>query len=142
MTPEQVDLVKSTVSVVQREAERFSMVFYDRLFELEPATRALFPSDLTEQRGKLVDELSFLAAAVGDLPAFIENARHLGARHHHYGVRPEHFEPVELALLEALASVLGESFTAEVERAWRRLYRLIAETMLEGSAGELFARMQ
>lgn len=139
MTPEQLALVADTVPRVTSDGDRFSARFYDRLFELEPETRALFPSDLTEQRGKLVDELSFLAGAVEDLPAFIESARRLGARHHRYGVKPEHFPLVEQALLAALSDVLSDGFTAEVEAAWRRLYRLIAETMLEGAAGQMFA---
>jgi hemoglobin-like flavoprotein len=138
MTPEQRELVQSTATIVEREAERFSTVLYDRLFALDAVTRTLFPADITQQRAQLVDELSFLAAAIKDLPTFIEHARRLGARHHRYGVRPEHFELMEPALLEALRSVLGDEFTDDVERAWRRLYRLIAETMLEGSAGELF----
>ena len=138
MTPEQRELVRSTVTVVERESERFSAVLYDRLFALDTTTRALVPADLAQQRSRLVDGLSFFAAVVGDLPAFIEHARRLGARHHAYGVRPESFEHMEHALMDALQSVLGDEFTEDVGRAWRRLYRLIAETMLEGSAGELF----
>ena len=138
MTPEQRELVQSTVTVVERDSERFSAALYDRLFALDATTRALFPADITHQRSRLVDELSFFTTAIGDLPRFIEHARRLGARHHAYGVRPESFEHMEDALLDALQSVLGDEFTDDVGRAWRRLYRLIAETMLEGSAGELF----
>jgi hemoglobin-like flavoprotein len=138
MTPEQRELVQSTVTVVEHESERFSAVLYDRLFTLDATARALFPADITQQRSRLVDGLSFFAATVGDLPTFIEHARRLGARHHLYGVEPESFEHMEHALLDALQSVLGDEFTDDVGRAWRRLYRLIAETMLEGSAGELF----
>lgn len=138
MTPEQRALVQSTVTVVERESEQFSTVLYDRLFALDVSTRRLFPADITQHRTQLVDRLSFFAAAIGDLPTFIDHARRLGARHHRYGVEPEYFELMEDALLDALQSVLGDRFTDDVERAWRRLYRLIAETMLEGSAGEMF----
>jgi hemoglobin-like flavoprotein len=139
MTPEQRDLVISTLEVVEQAGAQFSIVFFDRLFELDPSIRVLFPSDLGRQRAQLVPELSFFVAAVADLPAFIERARRLGALHHRGGARPEHYEVAEGALLAALSCVLGATFTTDVERAWRRLYRLIAETMLEGSASELFA---
>ena len=138
MTPEQRTIVQSTVMVVERESDQFSTVLYDRLFALDGEIRTLFPADITQQRTQLVDGLSFFAATIGDLPTFIEDARRLGARHHRYGVGPEYFGLMERALLEALRSVLGDDFTDDVERAWRCLYRLIAETMLEGSAGELF----
>jgi hemoglobin-like flavoprotein len=139
MTPEQLDAIQATARAVEAEAERFSMRFYERLFALAPETRAMFPEDMTAQRGKLVDELVFLADAAGDLPAFTERARELGSRHQTYGVQPQHYDMVCAALLGSLAEVLGAGWTAENEQAWDRLYRLIAETMLEGAAGSLFA---
>jgi hemoglobin-like flavoprotein len=39
----------------------------------------------------------------------------------------------------ALSEVLGAAWTPEAEGAWRRLYELISETMLEGAAGSVFA---
>jgi hemoglobin-like flavoprotein len=139
MTPEQLDAIRATARAVEAKAERFSTRFYDRLFALAPETRAVFPDDMTAQRGKLVGELVFLADAAGDLPAFTERARELGSRHQAYGVQPQDYDVVCAALLSSLAEVLGADWTAENEQAWDRLYRLIAETMLEGAAGSLFA---
>jgi hemoglobin-like flavoprotein len=139
MTPEQLDAIRATARAVEAEADRFSTRFYERLFVLAPETRAMFPDDMTAQRGKLVGELVFLADAAGDLPAFTERARELGSRHQAYGVLPQHYDLVCAALLGSLAEVLGAVWTAENEQAWDRLYRLIAETMLEGAAGSLFA---
>jgi nitric oxide dioxygenase len=139
MTPEQLDLISDTASSIEADADRFSMRFYERLFELSPATRALFPDDLTEQRGKLVDELVFLVSAASDLPAFLDRAHDLGARHQTYGVRPGDYDSVRTALLDSLALVVGARWTEESRRAWQALYRLIAETMLEGAAGSLFS---
>jgi nitric oxide dioxygenase len=142
MTPEQLSLISETVGIVVADADRFSTRFYERLFELAPATRKLFPGDLTEQRGKLVDELAFLAGAATDLPAFIDRARHLGARHQTYGVRPGDYDIVRTALLDSLALVVGAQWTADSSHAWQALYRLIAETMLEGAAEALFTAGQ
>lgn len=139
MTPEELEAIDRTVRAVEAEPDRFAAGFYDGLFTLSPEARHLFPEDLTEQRGKVVDELVFLAGAARDLPDFTARARELGARHRHYGVRVEHYPRVEQALLEALAEVLGEQWTPLVEGAWRALYHLIAETMVEGASGELFS---
>jgi nitric oxide dioxygenase len=138
MTPEQLELIGTTVADVQDHAQSFSACFYERLFDLAPDTRAMFPDDLAEHRRKLVEELSFLAEGVSDLPSFVERARDLGARHHHYGVRPRHYDVVEQALLAALADALGPVWNPTTTLAWQRLYRLMAETMLEGSAGASF----
>ncbi len=138
MTPHQLELVGGTVSDLEAHRDEFATRFYDRLFALAPETRVLFPDDMTEQRRNFVDEVSFAAAAVADLPAFVERARDLGARHHRYGVRPDHYEVAEQALLGALADVLGPAWSPATVLAWQRLYRLLAETMLEGSAGPSF----
>jgi hemoglobin-like flavoprotein len=139
MTPEELEAIHRTVRAVEAEPDRFAARFYDGLFALSPDTRHLFPDDMTEQRGKVVDELVFLAGAASDVPGFTARAKELGARHRHYGVRAEHYPRVEQALLDALAEVLGEQWTPLVEGAWRALYHLIAETMVEGASGELFS---
>jgi nitric oxide dioxygenase len=138
MTPEQLALVGSTLAEVEANPDAFSTCFYERLFALAPQTRSLFPDHMSEQRRKLVAELSFLAEAVSDLPRFVERARDLGARHHRYGVRSGDYEVVEQAILIAVADVLGPEWNQATMLAWQRLYRLMAETMLEGSAGAAF----
>lgn len=139
MTPEQLELVGRTAEQLEESGEPFGSVFYDHLFAVWPDTRALFPDDLTAQRAKLVDEVVYLAEIASDLDGFLERTRQLGARHHHYGVRAEHYDFVESALMTALADVLGHGFTDEVEAAWRRLYRLVAETMMEGASTQLYS---
>jgi hemoglobin-like flavoprotein len=49
-------------------------------------------------------------------------------------VRAAHYRTVEVALLDALAVVLGEKFDAPTREAWADAYNLVAETMLEGAA--------
>jgi nitric oxide dioxygenase len=138
MTPEQLEIVGATLADVEAHSDAFSACFYERLFALAPETRALFPDDIAAQREKLVAELSFLAEAVSDLPRFVERARDLGARHHRYGARAGHYEVVEQATLVALADALGPEWNQTTMLAWQRLYRLMAETMLEGSGGAAF----
>jgi hemoglobin-like flavoprotein len=139
MTPEQLELVNSTVADVEANSDAFSACFYEHLFSLAPETRVLFPDDLTDLRVMLVTELSFLARTVVDLPRFVERARDLGARHHRYGARPGHYEVAEEAILIALADALGPAWNETTMLAWQRLYRLMAETMLEGSSRAAFA---
>jgi hemoglobin-like flavoprotein len=138
MTPEQLELVSSTLADVETRSDAFSACFYEQLFASAPETRVLFGDEIDEQRDKLVAELLFLAGAVCDLPTFVERARDLGARHHRYGVRPGHYEVVEQAFLAALADALGAAWNETTLLAWQRLYRLMAETMLEGSCGPAF----
>ncbi len=54
MTPEQIALVQTSFAHVVPIADTAATLFYDRLFALDPTLRRLFPSDLTEQRHKLM----------------------------------------------------------------------------------------
>ena len=55
MSPEQKALVKETWQKAAPTADAVARLFYDRLFEIDAATRSLFKkTDLTEQRRKLI----------------------------------------------------------------------------------------
>jgi hemoglobin-like flavoprotein len=138
MTPEQLELVRATLVEVEEDPDAFGARFYERLFASDPDARALFPERMADQRRKLVEELALLAGMVSDMPAFVERAREMGARHCRHGVRSSHYVVMERALLLAFADLLGPRWDRATLLAWQRLYRLMAETMLEGSAGTVF----
>lgn len=135
MTPTDLNLI--TDSAAALDPEPFAACFYDTLFELAPAARALFPDDLREQRAKLMNELTTLigfatSAADGDVDRFVARAHRLGARHTTYGAEPEHYDIVGAALLAALRDHVTD-WSDPHETAWSRLYRLVATTMQEGA---------
>jgi hemoglobin-like flavoprotein len=138
VTPEQLDIVETTTRQLEAQPRRFADTFYNRLFEIAPHTRELFPEDLTIQKAKLVDEVTFLAGSASDLGTFIARAGELGARHHGYGVHAADYAHVEEALLAAISEVLCDAATEPTMAAWRRLYRLISETMIDGATDELY----
>ena len=53
MTPDQIKLVQQSFAKVAPISEQAAVLFYDRLFEIAPSVRAMFPNDMTEQRRKL-----------------------------------------------------------------------------------------
>jgi hypothetical protein len=48
MTPDQVKLVQESFSRVAPISETAAVIFYDRLFEVAPSVKAMFPADMTE----------------------------------------------------------------------------------------------
>ena len=139
MTPEELALVTESADIVCADADSFADSFYSTLFEIAPESRALFPTAMTDQKGKLVDELVFLVDAAQDLDNFVQRARSLGARHAGYGVRFNDYDAVGAALISAVAEQVGEDWTMEHQRACQKLYRLIADVMREGASSQLFA---
>jgi hemoglobin-like flavoprotein len=134
MNAAQIHLIRKTFASVERQADVAALVFYRRLFELDPRLRPLFTSDIQEQGKKLTD---MLAAALSLLERPVELAgelEELGARHVNYGTRPEHYSTVRQALLDMLAEVLGDAFSPAVKQAWDELYDFIEAAMLRGAA--------
>ena len=134
MTPEQLDLVESSVAALGPVLDDVVEAFYDRLFELEPATRQLFGGDLVAQRTKFAAELAFIMTTIRRHETFVATASDLGRRHGELGVHPEQFRSAGVALLDAIAGALGPAWTPELSDAWRLAYSLTAETMMARTA--------
>ena len=69
MTPEQVSLVQESFAKVAPISEQAAVLFYDRLFEVAPAVKAMFPADMKEQRKKLMGTLAVVVNGLGNLGA-------------------------------------------------------------------------
>ena len=54
MEPAKVALVQESFRKVVPIADQAADLFYDRVFELAPAARPMFPDDLREQKKKLM----------------------------------------------------------------------------------------
>lgn len=133
MKPEQIALVQQSFAKVAPIAEDAAVIFYDRLFALDPSLRQLFKGDMKEQGRKLMTMLNVAVAGLSDLDKIVPAVRQLGVRHRNYGVKPEHYETVGEALLWTLEQGLGSAFTDEVRGAWAAVYQTLASTMLEAA---------
>ena len=129
MTPQQVELVQTSFEKVVPIAATAADLFYDRLFEIAPETRTMFPQDLTQQKAKLMSMLGTAVANLHQLETILPAVRDLGRRHKGYGVASEHYAPVGAALLWTLEKGLGPDFTPEVKAAWTDTYTALAGVM-------------
>jgi len=91
MTPEQVRLVQESFAKVAPIADQAAVMFYDRLFELAPQVKTMFPADMTEQRRKLMATLAFAVNGLANLQSVLPAASALAKRHIAYGAKPEHY---------------------------------------------------
>jgi len=136
MTDDQVYLLRKSFHRVEQQSRVAALVFYRRLFELDPRVRPLFKTDIEEQSGKLMDMLG-LVLSLSERPERLRTElRELGARHVGYGVRNEHYETVGRALLDMFAQVLAEDFTPPIRSAWTEFYKFMANAMKEPEINE------
>jgi hemoglobin-like flavoprotein len=134
MNPRQKELVQSSFAKVAPIADQAADLFYGRLFEIDPALRPMFPSEMKEQKTKLMQMLTAAVKGLDNLETLVPIVRQLGARHIGYGVKDEHYGTVAAALLWTLERGLGEAFTPETKEAWVVVYGILAATMQEGAA--------
>jgi hemoglobin-like flavoprotein len=135
MTPDQVKLVQQSFSRVAPIADQAATVFYDRLFEVAPQVKAMFPADMSEQKKKLMATLAVVVSGLSDLPAILPAASALAKRHVAYGAKPEHYPVVGSALLWTLEKGLGGGWTSDVAEAWTAAYGTLSGFMISEAYG-------
>ena len=139
MTPRQIELIRTSWTAVEPIADVAATLFYDRLFEADPAIRRLFRStDMAAQRKNLIQTLTVVVRSLDRLEQIVPAVQALGRRHGGYGVRPAHYDMVGAALLWTLEQGLGDAFTPELGEAWAEAYSILATVMIEAAeAAEL-----
>ncbi|MBE7201298.1 MAG: hemin receptor [Parafilimonas terrae] len=129
MTPEEVRLVRSTSDVFLAVNTRVADRFYDRLFEIEPGVRALFPADLHRLKLKLMNTLATVVGSLDRPDMFRSILLQIGQQHGQLGIRDQHYEAGRVALMDGLELALGARFTAAVRDAWHVAYGEVQATM-------------
>jgi hemoglobin-like flavoprotein len=112
LTANDIALVRASFAKVLPIKDAAADLFYNRLFEIAPQLRAMFPSDLK---------------------TLVPHVKALGARHAGYGVTVTHYSIVGEALMWTLERGLGGAFTPEVRSAWAKVYGILAGTMQTGA---------
>ena len=134
MTPEQVTMVQESFKKVVPIAGTAADLFYNRLFEIAPEVRPLFPDDLAEQKKKLIAMLATAVTNLHQVDKILPAVEDLGKRHVAYGVTDKMYEPVGAALLWTLEQGLGPDFTPELKGAWTETYMTLAGVMQKAAA--------
>lgn len=134
MTPQQIHTIRKSFAELSRHDQVAGLVFYRRLFELDPALRPLFKDDIEVQSKKLIDMLGILIAMLEQPLGLEMELRAMGARHLGYGVKDAHYAVVGQALLDMLSETLDGKFTPEIRTAWTALYRAVESLMKEGAS--------
>jgi len=133
LTTAQIALVRDSFSRIAEHADQIGLAFYDTLFRINPASRALFPPNIDLQARKLMDMLGSIVEGLDDPEGLEKMFRDLGRRHVGYGVTEAQYDDVGAALLQTLRVALSDRFSPDVEEAWACVYAELAETMIAAS---------
>ena len=134
MSAAEIKLVQDSWAKCVPIADKAAELFYGKLFELDPALRPLFTSDIVEQGKKLMMMINTAVNGLSRLDQIVPAVQAMGKRHVGYGVKDSHYDTVGAALPWTLGQGLGDGFTSEVEAAWTKTYVLLSTTMKDAAA--------
>jgi hemoglobin-like flavoprotein len=132
LTTEQRRLVRGSFDALREMAVPIALLFYGRLFELDPSAQRLFHIDLELQSRKLMDMLSSIVESLDNFDSMRGKLAELGRKHTTYGVRPEQYETLAAALVWTLGQALGADFDDRTREAWYIALAAISEAMKTG----------
>jgi hemoglobin-like flavoprotein len=128
-------LIRDSFEVIHEMPQAIAMLFYGRLFDLDPSLRAMFKTDMQTQSRKLMDTLRAAGESLDRFDELRPVLRDLGRNHAtQYGVRPEHYRLVIEALLWSFGQAMQPHFYPETKAAWKVVLEDIAAEMQAGAA--------
>eukprot|EP00581_Thalassiosira_minuscula_P013049 CAMPEP_0183726436 /NCGR_PEP_ID=MMETSP0737-20130205/23178_1 /TAXON_ID=385413 /ORGANISM="Thalassiosira miniscula, Strain CCMP1093" /LENGTH=145 /DNA_ID=CAMNT_0025957771 /DNA_START=64 /DNA_END=501 /DNA_ORIENTATION=- len=137
LTPEQLTLVQSSWQKVVPIADTAADLFYNKLFELDPELRPLFPEDMADQKSKLMKMIGLAVDGLTNLDELVPKVQDLGRRHASYfKVTPPMYDTVGAALLDTLEKGLGDSWDEAHKEAWALVYGVLSKTMIDAGSNE------
>ena len=137
MTPEQVNLIKTSWAKVTPISEVAADIFYNKLFELDPELKSLFKGNMKDQGRKLMAMINTAVNGLDNLEAIVPAVEDLGKRHVGYGVKDKDYDTVGTALISTLEVGLDKAFTDDVKDAWVTVYTVLATTMKNAATAEV-----
>ncbi|MER2057732.1 MAG: NO-inducible flavohemoprotein [Niallia sp.] len=129
-----MDIIKSTVPVLQVHGTQITTTFYSNLFKAHPELLNIF-NHANQAKGRQQTALSntVLAAAqnIDKLETIIPVVKQIAHKHRSLMIKPEHYPIVGEYLLKAIKEVLGDAATDEIIQAWADTYGVIAQVFID-----------
>jgi hemoglobin-like flavoprotein len=96
--------------------------FYDRLFELYPEYRQLFPHSLDHHMKKMVDTLALVARVSDETEIVHPQMVRLGTKHVSFRLSDEDLKRFQTVFVKVLSECCAEHWTAECEKTWNGVF--------------------
>ncbi len=132
-----IDIIKSTVPVLEVHGEQITTVFYKNMFENHPELLNIF-NHANQKQGRqqraLAGTVYAAAKYIDNLEAILPVVNQIAHKHRSLGIMPEHYPIVGKYLLLAIKEVLGDAATDEIINAWAAAYGVIADAFISVEA--------
>ncbi|MCM3024840.1 NO-inducible flavohemoprotein [Heyndrickxia ginsengihumi] len=128
-----IDIVKSTVPVLEEHGTKITSYFYKTMFAAHPELLNIF-NHVNQAQGRQQTALAntVIAAAkyIDRLEAILPVVDQIAHKHRGLGIKADQYPIVGKYLLLAIKHVLGDAATDEIINAWAEAYGAIADVFI------------
>ncbi|WP_042356041.1 NO-inducible flavohemoprotein [Bacillus rubiinfantis] len=132
-----VEIIKSTVPLLEKHGEAITTRFYQQMFSNHPELLNIF-NHANQKQGRqqraLANTVYAAAQYIDNLSEILPVVKQIAHKHRSLGIKPEHYPIVGKYLLLAIKDVLGEAASDEVINAWAQAYNVIADAFISVEA--------
>ena len=141
---EQIQLVKSTVPLLEESGPAITDYFYNRLFTHNPEAQNIFNMS-NQASGKqsfaLFSAIAAYAKNLDNVEQLLTMVERIAQKHTSLNIQPAHYDLVGHHLIETLRELVPEQFTKEIEDAWTAAYQALAAIFINRE-GELYQQRE
>ncbi|MEZ4688446.1 MAG: adenylate/guanylate cyclase domain-containing protein [Bacteroidia bacterium] len=121
--------LQASLHLLLKDEDRFSEIFYTKVFEKAPEVRSLFRNNMRDQGRLLTHMLSGIVYSLSRPEHLVLGLKRLGKNHTRYGVKDEHYPVIKEVMLETIPEVLGDFYRPRINEAWGQALDFVVATM-------------
>lgn len=127
-----IEIVKSTIPILENAGTHVTDYFYKRLFSAHPELKDIF--NLSNQASgrqqfALFSAVAAYAKYIDNLGELAELVERIAQKHTSFDIQANHYPIVGHHLIETLKELAPNDFTEEVVDAWEKAYELLSSVL-------------
>ena len=137
-----IDVIQSTIPLLEEHGRTITDVFYKRLFENHPFLKNIFNmanQGKGEQSRALSDAVIAYAKNIDNLEVLLPTVQRIANKHVSLGVQAKHYDVVGIHLLAAIQEVLNLPDDHAALTAWGEAYGILAQVFINAET-EIYTR--
>jgi len=137
LTEQHIQIVKSTIPLLENAGPALTEHFYRRLFSHNPELQDIFNMSNQHsgrQQVALFEAIAAYAKNIENVAVLQTAVERIAQKHTSINIQPEHYSVVGHHLIETLRELTGDVFTADIEQAWTTAYQFLAQIFINREA--------
>ena len=137
LTDKHIDIIKSTIPLLENAGPALTDHFYQRLFTHNPELKDIFNmanQHSGRQQVALFEAIAAYAKNIENLAVLTTAVERIAQKHTSFNIKAPHYAVVGHHLIETLRELASDAFTVDVEEAWTAAYQFLAQIFIDREA--------